>query len=313
MIEVENLTKSFGPNRAVDGISFKISSGEVVGFLGPNGAGKTTAMRMITSYLAKDSGSVTVAGYDVAEDSYEVRKNIGYLPESAPLYLDLEVLEHLKFAAAIRKVPGARRMARIKEIVLACGLSEVLTRKVGFLSKGYRQRVGLAQSMIHDPEILILDEPTTGLDPNQIVEIRDLIKSIGIEKTVILSTHILPEVQSTCNRVLIIDKGRIVADGEPEQLASRISGGVSCEVTFKGGTEEIEKALAEAPFIQSFQMKTEDAEQASYTLLGEGKEEIAEKVFHLAVEKKFILTELRREVASLESVFSSLTVGEVEE
>ncbi len=313
MIEVENLTKSFGSNRAVDGVSFKISGGEVVGFLGPNGAGKTTAMRMITTYLAKDSGSVTVAGFDVAENPYEVRQNLGYLPESAPLYLDMEVLEYLRFVAAIRKVPGAQRKARIKEIVLACGLAEVLTRKVGFLSKGYRQRVGLAQSMVHDPKILILDEPTTGLDPNQIVEIRDLIKSIGTEKTVILSTHILPEVQSTCNRVLIIDKGKIVADGEPEQLASRISGGVSYEVVLKGGTKEIEKAFAEAPFVKSFQMKSEDAEQASYTLLGEGKEEIAEKIFHLAVEKKFILTELRREIASLESVFSSLTIGEAEE
>jgi len=313
MIEVENLTKSFGPNRAVDAISFKISSGEVVGFLGPNGAGKSTTMRMITTYLAKDSGSISVAGYDVAENPYEVRQNIGYLPESAPLYLDMDVLEYLKFSAAIRKVPGALRKARIKEIVLACGLGEVVSRKVGFLSKGYRQRVGLAQSMIHDPEILILDEPTTGLDPNQIVEIRDLIKSIGTEKTVILSTHILPEVQSTCNRVLIIDKGRIVADGKPEQLANTISGGVSYEVAFKGGTEEIEKALTEAPFVKSFEMKSEDAEQARYSILGEGKEEIAEQIFHLAVEKKFILTELRREIASLESVFSSLTIGEAEE
>ncbi len=313
MIEIENLRKSFGPNRAVDGISFKISGGEVVGFLGPNGAGKTTTMRMITTYLAKDSGSVNVAGYDVAENPYEVRRSIGYLPESAPLYLDMEVLEFLRFAAAIRRVPSAQRKARIKEIVLACGLSEVLTRKVGYLSKGYRQRVGLAQSMIHDPKILILDEPTTGLDPNQIIEIRDLIKKIGMEKTVILSTHILPEVQSTCNRVLIIDKGRIVADGEPEQLANRIRGGVSYEVTIKGGTDEIDQAFSAAPFVSSFRMKTEDAEQASYTLSSEGKEDIAEKIFNLAVEKKFILTELRREVASLESVFSSLTIGETEE
>ncbi len=320
MIRVENLCKSFGRNRAVNNVSFRISSGEVVGFLGPNGAGKTTTMRVITTYLAADSGRVTIAGADVNEDPLGVRQSIGYLPESAPLYLDMEVLEYLGHVAAIRRIRKSSRRARIKEIVLACGLRDVLQRKVGYLSKGYRQRVGLAQAMIHDPAILVLDEPTTGLDPNQIIEIRELIKTVGLEKTVILSTHILSEVQTTCSRILIIDKGRIVADGKPEELAGAMKGGITYRVSIKGDKNAVEKNLEAAPFIEGFRNVSRGGTEINggldYIVWGTQTEErsrdMGEKLFRLAVDKNFVLTEIAREVASLENVFASLTVGEDE-
>ena len=213
MIEVKGISKRFGPTTAVDNISFSIAKGEVVGFLGPNGAGKTTTMRILTCFLPADAGEAKVAGFDVLEQSMAVRSRIGYLPESAPLYLDMRVSEFLDYIGAIRGLHGADRTAAINRMIEVCGLSGVMLKQIGELSKGYRQRVGLAQAMIHNPEILVLDEPTSGLDPNQIREIRDLIKTLGKEKTVILSTHILPEVEATCSRVMIINRGKIVADG----------------------------------------------------------------------------------------------------
>jgi ABC-2 type transport system ATP-binding protein len=311
MIKVENLHKSFGQNKAVNNVSFEIDVGEVVGFLGPNGAGKTTTMRMITTYLGMDSGRITISGMDVNEDPLGVRQQIGYLPESAPVYLDMEVLEYLRFVAAIRSIPRNVRRNRIKEIVDACGLGGMLRRKVGYLSKGYRQRVGLAQSMVHDPGILILDEPTSGLDPNQIVEIRDLIKNIGRKKTVILSTHILSEVQSTCSRVLIIDKGRIVADGDPDQLAGSMEGGVAYRIAVVGDRAEVEAAFGSAPFLASIAFAGESDGAHLFDLRGKDKAEIGEEIFRFAVDREFVLRELHREVASLESVFASLTVGDV--
>jgi ABC-2 type transport system ATP-binding protein len=221
MIKVENLTKEYGANRAVDQVSFNVRKGEVLGFLGPNGAGKSTTMKILTCFLAPTSGSAQVAGFDVFDQSLEVRQHVGYLPEDTPLYKDMSVLEHLEFAANMHGMTGDRVHARIKEIGGRCGLSDVAGKLVGELSKGYRQRVGLAQAMLHDPDILILDEPTSGLDPNQIAEIRALIKEVGKEKTVILSTHILPEVQATCSRMLIISGGKLVADGTPDELRAR--------------------------------------------------------------------------------------------
>ena len=200
MIEVEGLSKNYGPTRAVSDISFSVRRGEVVGFLGPNGAGKSTTMKMLTCFLAPTAGRALVAGHDVFDDSLEVRKRVGYLPEDTPIYRDMTVVEFLQFAAAVRGMPSNKIGGRIKEIGARCGLGDVAGKLVGELSKGFRQRVGLAQAMLHDPDIVILDEPTSGLDPNQIVEIRSLIKEIGREKTVILSTHILPEVQATCSR-----------------------------------------------------------------------------------------------------------------
>src|SRR3954447_6455120 len=225
MIQVENLTKDYGPTRAVDRVTFNVRKGEVLGFLGPNGAGKSTTMKMLTCFLAPTGGTARVAGHDVFDESLEVRRRIGYLPEDTPIYRDMTVLEYLHFAAEMRGMEHARRELRIKEIGGRCGLTESAGKLVGELSKGFRQRLGLAQAMLHDPDILILDEPTSGLDPNQIVEIRSLIKEVGQEKTVILSTHILPDVQATCSRIVIISGGKLVADGTPDELRARERGG----------------------------------------------------------------------------------------
>src|SRR2546423_222542 len=225
MIQVENLTKDYGPTRAVDRVTFNVRKGEVLGFLGPNGAGKSTTMKILTCYLAPTGGTARVAGFDVFDQSLEVRQRIGYLPEDTPIYRDMTVVELLRFVADVRGMARDKREARIREIGGRCGLGDVAGKLVGELSKGFRQRVGLAQAMLHDPDILILDEPTSGLDPNQIVEIRALIKEVGKEKTVILSTHILQEVQATCSRILIISGGKLVADGTPEALRAREKGG----------------------------------------------------------------------------------------
>ena len=213
MIEAKNLTKRFGDTLAVDTISFTVNKGGIVGLLGPNGAGKTTTMRILTCYLAADSGTATIAGKNVFTQSLEVRRCIGYLPENNPLYTEMGVVDYLKFIAQIRHIPRKKIKTQVKEMVEVCGLEPVLNKKIDELSKGFRQRVGLAQAMIHNPEVLIFDEPTVGLDPNQIVEIRELIKRMGAEKTVILSSHILPEVSATCKQVIIMNRGRIVASG----------------------------------------------------------------------------------------------------
>lgn len=228
MIHVERLTKDYGSGRpAVDAISFDVHAGEVLGFLGPNGAGKTTTMKILTSFLAPSAGRAQVAGHDVYDQSLEVRRHIGYLPEDTPLYKDMTVLEYMEFICDVREIPRSSRRSRIKRAVEQCGLGERLGYLIGELSKGYRQRVGLAQSIVHEPSVLILDEPTSGLDPNQIAEIRAVIKSIGREKTVIFSTHILGEVQATCSRVIIIADGKLVADGTPEDLARKSTGAES--------------------------------------------------------------------------------------
>ena len=221
MIEIKNLTKKFGQNLVLDNLSFSVAKGEILGFLGPNGAGKSTTMRIITSFWTPTSGQVIVSGFNIAEQALAARKIIGYLPETVPLYEDMRVFEYLKFIAEIRGLNKSEIKSRIKEVVLVCGLSKVLRQPIEELSKGFRQRVGLAQAIMHQPDILILDEPTTGLDPNQIVEIRDLIKTIGREKTVIFSTHILSEVSATCDRVIIINNGKIAGQGSPNELMEK--------------------------------------------------------------------------------------------
>ena len=223
-IIVENLTKQYGPQKAVDDISFKVDTGEILGFLGPNGAGKTTTMKIITCFMAPTNGDVKVNDVSIHSNQEEIKRKIGYLPENNPLYYDMPVLEYLDFVGELQGIEKNKIQNRIAEMVHVCGLNDEKHKKIGELSKGYRQRVGLAQAMIHDPEILILDEPTTGLDPNQIIEIRKLIRHIGKEKTVILSTHILPEVEATCDRILIINKGKIVADGTSETLRKQAQG-----------------------------------------------------------------------------------------
>ena len=219
MIEIKNLTKKFGSNLVLSDLSFSVAQGEILGFLGPNGAGKTTTMKIITSFWSPTSGQILIDGIDTSVDSLATRKKIGYLPETVPLYEDMRVIEYLKFIAEIRGLEKSEVKSRLKQVVGTCGLNKVLRQPIEELSKGYRQRVGLAQAIMHRPDILILDEPTTGLDPNQIVEIRDLIKTIGQEKTVIFSTHILSEVSATCDRVIIINNGKIVGQGKPDDLA----------------------------------------------------------------------------------------------
>jgi ABC-2 type transport system ATP-binding protein len=311
LISVKNLTKTFGRTLAVDDISFGVSGGEVLGFLGPNGAGKTTTMRILTCYLTPDHGSATLAGYDIRDDSLEVRKHVGYLPENAPLYHDMDVVTYLTFVAEVRGIPPAERRKRIGKMIDTCGLEKVVGRNVGQLSKGFKQRVGLAQTLIHDPDILVLDEPTTGLDPSQIIEIRELIKEIGKERTVILSTHILPEVEATCSRVLIINEGRIVASGTPRELQAIAGGEDAVYVSISSGSDPVDAELARIGSVTSVE-RVADAGggYVRYLVKAGNGEDVGEAIFRLAVEKSWKLNELRRETLSLEDIFLKLTTKE---
>lgn len=308
MISVENLTKSYGNNRALKGVSFSIDKGEIVGFLGPNGAGKSTTMKILTCYMPADSGRATVAGYDTFEDSLQVRRHIGYLPESAPLYTEMPVVDFLKFAGSMRGLKGDRLKKRVKNVVERTGLTSAVAKNIGQLSKGYRQRVGLAQALIHEPDILVLDEPTSGLDPNQIIEIRDLIKEIGREKTVILSTHILPEVTATCDRAVIISDGKVVASGTPDELMRRGSGGAGITTSIRGPHSDVENKLAAIAGVDLVRQVEVIGDQAArYHIESEQAANLPERIFRCCVENDWILTELRQDVASLEDVFTELT------
>lgn len=309
MIEVKEITKRFGMVTAVDRVSFEIAKGEVVGFLGPNGAGKTTTMRVLTCFLPADEGVARVAGHDVFEESMEVRSRIGYLPENAPLYLDMEVDTFLDYVAHIRGITGADKERALQRIVEICGLGEVYKKQIGELSRGYKQRVGLAQAMIHDPEILILDEPTSGLDPNQIREIRSLIRKLGREKTVILSTHILPEVEATCGRAIIISRGKIVADGSLEQI-TRKGGGNLHVALIRGDQEKIESGLKTIGDVVSFRSMGKEDGLLRYEVQGREGVHLGEQIFRMAADHGLSLAELRREGSTLESVFAQLTQGE---
>jgi len=255
MIDVRHITKRFGPAVAVNNVTFSVASGEVVGFLGPNGAGKSTTMKCITCYLAPDQGTIKVNGFDVFKQPLQVRRQIGYLPESNPLYYEMGVTDYLGFVADVHDVPVNERKRRIESIIDRVGLTRMRHKDIGELSKGYKQRVGLAQAMVADPPVLILDEPTTGLDPNQIVEIRALIRELGQEKSVILSTHILPEVRVTCSRIIIIAEGRVVDEGTPEDLIDRAKGEQIYTVTFvTPDGDAVDRALAEHPLIASYRL-----------------------------------------------------------
>jgi ABC-2 type transport system ATP-binding protein len=319
MIEVESLTKDYGPTRAVDQVTFNVRKGEVLGFLGPNGAGKSTTMKILTCFLAPTSGRAKVAGFDVFDDSLEVRRRIGYLPEDTPIYRDMTVLEYLQFAAEMRGMPRDRSESRIHEIGGRCGLQEVAGKLVGELSKGYRQRLGLAQAMLHDPDILILDEPTSGLDPNQIVEIRSLIKEIGREKTVILSTHILPEVQATCSRIVIISGGKLVADGTPDSLRAQEHGGRYKVTVHANGAafrnpevsqEAIRKSLASVGGVSTCELVPGEDGAFTFGIGSATNDDLRPHLFRTVVENRWTLLELHRESASLEDVFRHLTTQE---
>ncbi|MEM0938933.1 MAG: ATP-binding cassette domain-containing protein [Bacteroidota bacterium] len=303
-IVVENLTKKYGVQKAVNDISFEINTGEVVGFLGPNGAGKSTTMKVITCFMAPTSGNVTVEGASIVSESESVKKKIGYLPENNPLYLDMPIVDYLRFSAEVQGVNKSDIPTRIGEMVDRCGLDVEKHKNIGALSKGYRQRVGLAQAMIHDPEVLILDEPTTGLDPNQIVEIRKLIKDLGKEKTVILSSHILSEVEATCDRILIINKGRIVADGSSETLRQQAQGQEVLTVHIEG-EGEIEKELLGLKPVE----KVGEIEGKENWFSIQSKPEVSSRkeVFDLCVNKKWYLLEMTGIETRLEDVFRNLT------
>jgi len=311
LISVRNLTKTFGSTLAVDDITFDVSRGEVLGFLGPNAAGKTTTMRMLTCYLAPDRGSATLAGHDILDDSLEVRRRVGYLPESAPLYLDMDVVSYLAFVAEVRGIPRAETRQRIDRMIETCGLQRVIGRNIGQLSKGYKQRVGLAQTLIHDPDILILDEPTTGLDPSQIIEIRELIKEMGKQRTVILSTHILPEVEATCTRVLIINEGRIVASGTPQELQAIAGGEDTIYVSVNSAGEPVDAKLAAISSVTSVSRITDAAGgYVRYLVKAGDGEDTAEAIFRIAVENTWKINELHRQRLSLEDIFLKLTTRE---
>lgn len=316
IVEARALRKQYGPTRAVEDISFKVSRGEVVGFLGPNGAGKSTTMKMLTGYLRPTAGSALVAGIDVAQDPLAAKRLIGYLPENAPLYDDMMVVDFLNFVADLRGVNGPERQSRLRAIGERCGLMDVLGKNIGQLSKGYRQRVGLAQAMVHDPDLLILDEPTSGLDPNQIVEIRGLIRELGKEKTVILSTHILPEVQASCGRILIINKGKLVADDTPDVLTA--AGGsaiVRLTVKSSNGTPlaegAVRAALAGVPGVTSVEPADGEGDGTlGFRIRSAGAADPREGIFRAAVQGNFVLLDLHRERLSLEDTFRQLTVGQ---
>jgi len=305
MIIAKNLTKRFGGRTAVDHVSFDIPQGQVVGFLGPNGAGKTTTMRLLTAYLPADEGQAELAGLSVSEQPLEVRRRLGYLPEDNPLWEDLELTEALHFAGRLRGLSDdAARAGRVKAVVKSCGLRREVGTKVGELSKGYRQRLGLAAAIIHDPEILILDEPTSGLDPNQVQEVRGLIRELRSQKTMLISTHILPEATATCDRVIIINRGRIVADGKPAELAGNMADRNRLHVELRGPQGEVSRALAALPGAAQV---SAPAAGESFVVESPAGADLREEVFRLAVRADWPILSLRQERLSLEEVFRALT------
>ncbi|MBU0600197.1 ABC transporter ATP-binding protein, partial [bacterium] len=307
---IKNITKRFGNTIAIDNISFEVNKGEVLGLLGPNGAGKTTTMRILTCFFPPNNGTATLAGYDILENPLQVKKIVGYLPENAPLYLNMSVLDYLDFIAKIRGFKELESKKKIKEMIEVCSLQKAISKDIGELSKGYRQRVGLAQALIHDPEILILDEPTAGLDPSQIIEIRKLIKEIGKKKTVILSTHILPEVSATCSRVLIINEGKLVASGSPSELIKKAKGKENIYLTIRGPKKEIKDKIALAKDVLTVEEVSEKDDLTTFLVQGKVGANLSEDLFFLARDNHWSLTSLHKEELNLEDLFLQLTTKE---
>jgi ABC-2 type transport system ATP-binding protein len=311
MINIEHLTKYYGDFRAVDDISFTVNDGEILGFLGPNGAGKTTTIKMLTCFMPPSDGTIRFNDLDVREHSMEIRKMIGYLPENAPLYEYMGVHEFLNYVCDIRDITGQKRIDRLDKMISLCGLGKVLGKDIGELSKGYRQRVGIAQAMIHEPDILILDEPTVGLDPNQVVGIRDLIKDVGAEKTVMLSTHILSEVEAVCNRVVIISSGAIVADGLTSNLMSTLAGQSIIRLVLKGDVPEANIVFSVMSQVE--QVSVLPAGSNGVTVIDisvSGDRDIREDIFNIVVQKKWVLLEMTQQRKNLEDVFRKLTTSQ---
>jgi len=308
-IIVNNLTKKYGTQRAVDNISFEVKTGEILGFLGPNGAGKTTTMKIITCFMAPSDGEIKVGDYSIFDDPEKIKRKIGYLPEDNPLYEDMLVLDYLEFVAELQGVPKENIEKRIVEMVELTGLNVEKHKKISELSKGYKQRVGLAQAMIHDPEILVLDEPTTGLDPNQIVEIRKLIRELGKEKTVILSTHILPEVEATCDRILIINDGKIVADGTSEILRKQAQGQEVLKIQISEAPNQ-DEVISELQQLDTIGMVDPiDDEENCYLINSKDEQSSKRSIFKLCVDKNWVLTEMTPIETKLEDIFRDLTTN----
>ena len=308
MIEVDQLSKNFGSKKAVDGISFKVQKGEVLGFLGPNGAGKSTTMRMITGFFAPTSGSVRLDGISITDQPKQAKKKFGYLPESAPLYTDMTVSAFLRFAAEMRGLRGGSRNKAVEQAIETCFLQKVRNQSIDTLSKGYRHRTCLAQSLIHDPEILILDEPTDGLDPNQKHEVRDLIKRMGETKAIIFSTHILEEVEAACSRAIIIDQGKVVADGTPDELRARDKVGV--RVRISGATSaKLQALLSNLGSCSGVDQisSEENSLEALLTPKANKMDALEAEVFKLAVDEKLTLSELAVQEGRLDNVFRMIT------
>jgi ABC-2 type transport system ATP-binding protein len=306
MIKVENLTKRYAGQAAIKDLTFEVGKGEIMGFLGPNGAGKTTTMRILASFMPPTSGRASVAGFDIFEQSLQARAHLGYMPENVPLYNDMRVTEYLNYRAALKGVPHRRIAERVGDVKELCGLKDVEKKLIGVLSKGYRQRVGLADALVHEPELLILDEPTIGLDPNQIRQVRDLIKNLGKQHTILLSTHILPEVEMTCSRVIIIHKGRIEACDTPENLLGQIrtAGGVLLEAKIgdDNGAAELKKIAGVRDVTTS-----DNGDWKVFSLRVESGADVREEVFRLATDRRWKVRELSQQRATLEDVFVEIT------
>jgi len=313
MIEVTNLTKRYAGNTAVAGLSFTVERGEIVGLLGPNGAGKSTTMRILSCFIPATSGNARVAGLDVFTDADEVRRRIGYMPENNPLHPDMRVREYLKFRARLKGLGRSRTRERVDAVVAQCGLADVSHRIIGQLSKGYRQRVGLADALVHEPELIILDEPTIGLDPSQIRSVRQLIKQLGSRHTVLISSHILPEVELTCNRVLIMREGRILAADSPENLQKKMGKNGQIIAEISAPLEELKTCWAQMPEIAHFNIAAAEGEYHRCALTAVGGQDLRPQVFSLVRERGWKLRELSRLRHSLEDIYIRLTRPESEE
>jgi ABC-2 type transport system ATP-binding protein len=313
VIVVENLTKQFASTLAVDNVSFKVEQGEILGFLGPNGAGKTTTMRIITCFMPATSGRVTVDGFDVFTQSLAVRQRIGYMPENTPLYPEMRVSEYLNFRARLKGVPRKERRKRIADQLDQCAITDVQHRIIGQLSKGYRQRVGLAEALLHDSKVLILDEPTIGLDPNQIRQTRQLIKDLGKNHTILLSTHILPEVEMVCERVIIINKGKIVTDEKVENLVSRMRSGATVRVEAKGPGPKLKAAFEAISGVTKIIWHEKGGDSHEFFIASEKGRDVRPDIFHSVVAQSAVLLEMAYERVSLEDIFSQITLEEAKQ
>lgn len=306
MIKVENLTKRYAGQAAIENLNFEVGKGEIMGFLGPNGAGKSTTMRILSSFMPPTSGRASIAGFDIFERSLQARAHLGYMPENVPLYNDMRVTEYLEYRAALKGVLRRRMNERVGDVKELCGLKEVEKKLIGTLSKGYRQRVGLADALVHEPDLLILDEPTSGLDPNQIRQVRELIRNLGRQHTILLSTHILPEVEMTCSRIIIINRGKIEACDTPENLVNQMRTATGVRLEAKTGNDNGVEELKKVAAVKDVSL-TRDGDWDVFSLRAEAGADVRPEVFRLASDRHWMVRELSQRKATLEDVFVEIT------